>query len=192
MIRLADPESRAPARVATPLQLSVECGSLGLELASSATVGPLEVRKLRARLGTVDHPMDLSGGVAAFRHRRGELEHLELAIELGSLREWLRPLLTALLEGGRSDLSLWWLDSGIGIGICGEEAALAFDLLWATDEGDLRVLVTNARGAGLRSPAMLTALQVLPVLFPRAERCGRTAIVRDVARQPGCVFVKAL
>ena len=167
----------------TLLQLSLERGALGLELASAATIGPVEVRKLRARLGALEQPMDLSGGVAAFRHRRGELEHLELAIELGSLRDWVSPLLTRLLEAGRSNLSLWWLDSGIGVGICGEASAFAFDLLWATDEGDLRVIVTNARGAGLGSPALQIALQALSVLFPGAERRGRTAVVRDVARQ---------
>ena len=71
-------ESHDPAGTAedeastTPLRLTVARGALGLELDREIALGPLSVTALSLSLPGLRFPLDLSGGVHAFLHRRGE------------------------------------------------------------------------------------------------------------------------
>ena len=57
-----------------PLRLAVTKGGLGLELDQALTLGIFEIERLTVSLVGLSFPVDLSGGVARFRHRRGALE----------------------------------------------------------------------------------------------------------------------
>ena len=61
-----------------PLRLTVAGGALGLELYEPVALEPLVVEDLAWSLPKLRFPVDLSGGVDTFRHRRGELTRLEL------------------------------------------------------------------------------------------------------------------
>jgi tetratricopeptide (TPR) repeat protein len=76
--------------------------------------------------------------------------------------------------GAPARCTFWARDSGIGVGLLGAEAALAFDLLWAPIDGDARWVVSRARGVGLRGPALGYALRVLDAVIGKlGERRGR-------------------
>src|SRR5690348_17286847 len=60
------------------LRLAVSKGALAIELGEPFALGPLRVTELVIRLSGIRFPVDLSGGVARFRHRRGELARLAL------------------------------------------------------------------------------------------------------------------
>src|SRR5690349_6146194 len=55
------------------LRLALAKGTLGIELDAPFRLGPLTVTELALSYAGVRFPIDLSGGVARFRHRRGEL-----------------------------------------------------------------------------------------------------------------------
>ena len=63
----AEPELRVP------LRLAVSRGALGLETYAPLELGPLSVERLDLALPNLKFPVDLSGGVKLFRHRRGRL-----------------------------------------------------------------------------------------------------------------------
>ena len=54
-----------------PLRLTATRGALGIELYEPIEVGPLELVELEATFPGLRFPVDLSGGVPLFRHRRG-------------------------------------------------------------------------------------------------------------------------
>jgi hypothetical protein len=56
-----------------PLRLTASRGVLGLELYEPVELGPLTVTELALTLPGLKFPIDLSGGVPKFRHRRGQL-----------------------------------------------------------------------------------------------------------------------
>lgn len=150
-------------------------GSLGMELYEPVDVGPLEVAALSLTLPGLSFPLDLSGGVPVFRHRRGDLEHLELALGLDALGRWLEPRLREVVGRPEQSVRVWSIPEGLGVGLVGEAGALAFDLLWAPVLGDARFVVARARGVGLRAPALGYALRTVDAaLGGRAERSGRT------------------
>src|SRR5262245_51838081 len=64
------------------LRLAVARGTLGIELDAPFALGPLRVTNLAISLPGLRFPLDLSGGVARFRHRRGLLARL--AVDAGT------------------------------------------------------------------------------------------------------------
>ncbi|HEY6726939.1 MAG TPA: tetratricopeptide repeat protein, partial [Polyangiaceae bacterium] len=78
--------------------------------------------------------------------------------------------------------SVWLRPSGLSLGAVGEAGALAFDLLWAPDGEALRLVVANARGAGLRAPALAFALRLLDLtLASLGARRGRVFTIDRAA-----------
>jgi tetratricopeptide (TPR) repeat protein len=177
------------ADLSVPLRLTVTRGALGLELYEPVELGPLEVRRLAVTLPKLKFPVDLSGGVRLFRHRRGRLEHLGLRLRLDVLARWLDARLREALGGLVRPVSVWRVPQGIGVGLVGTRGAVAFDVLWAPVETDARFVVARARGAELAGPALSTALHVVDTAVGQSmTRAGRLvslaglggAIVRDV------------
>ncbi len=156
--RSSDPVSDADP---VPLRLTVTRGSLGMELYEPVRLGPLTVDELSLSLPGLRFPVDLSGGVPRFRHRRGDLEHVRLVASTDELGGWLQSRVGALLGAPPRPLSVWARRAALGVGMVGERAALAFDLVWAPHEGDARFVVANARGVGLRGPALGVALRTV-------------------------------
>jgi tetratricopeptide (TPR) repeat protein len=184
--------------------LTATRGTLGLELYEAVEVGPLEVSALAVTLPGLKFPLDLSGGVPRFRHRRGRLEHVVLRAELGRLVRWMAPRTRELLDRVERPPAIWGLPSGVGVGLLGRRQALAFELLWAPDGGTARWIVANARGAGLEVPALGMALRVLDTVlggtFDRegrvlrlaraGERLGRLLLPAVGARAPSAAEVR--
>ncbi|HVR20628.1 MAG TPA: hypothetical protein VMS65_13050, partial [Polyangiaceae bacterium] len=111
-----------------PLRLTVARGALGLELYEPFELGPFTVEGLSLLLPNLKFPVDLSGGVSRFRHRRGDLEHLSLSLAFDRLSKLVLPRVKDVVPDARR-VVVWGRSSGIGIGIAGTSAALAFDLL---------------------------------------------------------------
>ena len=134
---------------------------LGLELYEAFELGPLRVERLDVTLPNLKFPVDLSGGVRVFRHRRGRLERLLVSVETGRLARWLEGRLRESLGGLVRPISVWRVPYGLGLGFVGARGALAFDVLWAPSDGDARLVVARARGASLEGPALGAALHAV-------------------------------
>jgi tetratricopeptide (TPR) repeat protein len=175
-----------------PLRLTVTRGVLGLELYEPVEVGPLTVSALAVVLPNLKFPVDLSGGVARFRHRRGDLEHLKLEIAFERLTRFLVPRLKALLPEV-TRVVVWGRSAGLGIGIAGAGAALAFDVLWVPSHGDARFVVSRARGVGLSGPALGFALRAMDSVFgDGAQREGRLVTLVAAGARLGKALLPAV
>src|SRR5262245_40376149 len=60
------------------LRLALSRGALGIELDTPFVLGPVVVSELALSLAGIRFPVDLSGGVPRFRHRRGALQRLAI------------------------------------------------------------------------------------------------------------------
>lgn len=136
-------------------------GALGMELYEPLKLGAFEVPALAFTLPGLRFPVDLSGGVAHFRHRRGALQHLRFRASAPAIAERFHEQAGVVLGALLRPTSAWLRPSGLSLGAVGEAGALAFDLLCAPDGEGLRLVVVNARGAGLRAPAVTFALRLL-------------------------------
>jgi tetratricopeptide (TPR) repeat protein len=169
-----------------PLRLTATRGELGLELYEPVEIGPLTVTKLEVSLPGLKFPIDLSGGVPKFRHRRGRLERLRLELELGALEGFAARALGEVLGSLSRPPAAWPLSNGFGLGFVSHSAALAFDLLWVPAHGDARFVIDNARGVGFELPALGIALRVGDTLMAGlGERQGRVLSVSGVGRLLG-------
>jgi cellulose synthase operon protein C len=176
-----------------PLRLTVARGALGLELYEAVEIGPLEVAALSLTLPGLRFPIDLSGGVPMFRNRRGELEHLELCLNLDGLARWLTPRWREVTGPLERSLSIWCAPPALCIGWVGDAGALACDLLWAPVDGDLRLVVAEPRGVGLRAPALGYALRALDsALSGVIERRGRVLTITQPGARIGRMLLPAV
>jgi Flp pilus assembly protein TadD len=176
--------SQAPAESAAsvPLRLTVAGGRLGIELYGDMSLGPLLIQELGWSLPGLRFPLDLSGGVSLFRHRRGELERMQVTATFAKLGDFLRPRLREALGRASAPPRLWPLEQGIGVGLVGEQGALAFDLAWAPFEGQARLVIGNARGSGTLDVPLAHALRVGETLLGGAgRRKGRLLLIDDFA-----------
>ena len=144
-----------------PLRLAVTKGGLGLELEHPLPVGSLQVEQLSISLVGLSFPVDLSGGVARFRHRRGALEHLSLTARRDQVAAALAPRMRGAIGAATPIVTLAAIAGGVMIGLVDGATALAFDLLWAPSEGDVRLVVSSPRSLGLATPALGAALRAM-------------------------------
>ena len=176
-----------------PLRLTAARGVLGLELYEPVELGPLTVTELALTLPGLKFPIDLSGGVPKFRHRRGQLELVRLRLEFAKLEDWLSrrasPVLGALLRR----IAIWGTENGLGLGLVQADRALAFELCWAPARDEARFVVANARGVGWDVPALAVALRLLGSVTAKfAERRGRFLTIPAVGREIGRVLLPAV
>lgn len=157
-----------------PLRLTAARGTLGVELYQPLPLGPLKVFELAWSIPELSFPVDLSGGVRAFRNRRGRLEKLTLGVELEAVAAWLHTQIREMLGGLREPPQVWLVPCGLGIGVHAELGTLAFELLWAPVDDRPRWVVGEARGAGFEGPALTHALAVVDTALGRlGRRVGR-------------------
>lgn len=158
-------------------------GVLGLELYEAVDLGPLSVTELALTFPRLAFPVDLSGGVPAFRHRRGRLVRLELVLGLERLAGWVAPHLRSVTQGP-AEVRLWGISGGFGVGLSGPGSALAFELLWVPVDAAPRFVVADARGAGLSGPVLAHALRVLDSTLARfGTRSGRVFTLGQALRE---------
>jgi tetratricopeptide (TPR) repeat protein len=179
------------------LRLSIEREGIGIELARPAGLGCLSITDLSSTLPGIRFPVDVSGGVPRFRHRRGELQRLEIELGARALARWASPRLRGLV-GTRSPEV--WIGVGSAVAtVCvaapaeADEAmrtgsrpasapVLAFEVHALAEGDDLVLVVDQARGTGLPRTALALALACVDALLGRAAvRQGSAFIVRAAA-----------
>jgi cellulose synthase operon protein C len=176
-----------------PLRLTVTRGVLGMELYEPIALEPLDVTRLAITLPNLKFPLDLSGGVPHFRHRRGELEHATLGSGLTRLAHFFERRAGDVLGALVRPVAVFARGQGVGIGMVGEGRALAFDLLWVPEERHARFVVSDARGVGLPGAALGFALRALDGVFAGlGERRGRVITIPDAGALLGRVLLPAV
>jgi hypothetical protein len=170
------------------LRLAIGREGIGLELARPARLGCLLVTDLSATLPGVRFPVDVSGGVPRFRHRRGELQRLEVEVGVRALERWAAPRLRGLV--GTRAPEVWIAPRRGAATVCiaattdaeeeGRRGApvLAFELHALAEGDDLVLVVEQARGNELPLPATALAVAcVESLLRGAAERQGAAFVV---------------
>ncbi len=176
----------APDRLVDPerprLRLVVTKGRLGVELEEPFALGPLRVSELGLVLPEVRFPVELSGGVTAFRNKRGSLERLVVSLPAASFQRWGAARLARVLDDEVVQFIAAPLEDGWLVGLCGHHSALAFEVLLAPLSGDLRLIPTAARGLGLSVPPQALAVNVLGALLkPAGRKVGGAVIIEEAA-----------
>ena len=171
------------------LRLAITKGGLGLELARTAQIACLSVTELAVSLPGMRFPLDVSGGVSRFRHRRGQL--LRVAVEIGAraVERWAAPRLVGILGPNAPEVSMTLRPSGCTVALSdnadGERSQpriLVFDLAIDARDDDLRISVARARGAGLVTPATALAVAAAHAMFGAVStREGARFVVGDAA-----------
>jgi tetratricopeptide (TPR) repeat protein len=143
-------------------------------------------------------PVDVSGGVARFRHRWSHLERLELELGARALERWAAPRLRGLVGAQTPDVWVALAPSSATVCVTaiadadeqGSSAPIvAFDLHVLSRGEDLALVVTNARGSELPAPATAMAIAcVKAVVGLAAERQG----AEFCFRRAGAAVARAL
>jgi len=176
-----------------PLRLTVTRGVLGMELYEPIELGPFDVVRLSVTLPNLKFPLDLSGGVPQFRHRRGELEQAVLSSTLTRLANHFQSRIGDVLGVLVRPVAVFARPQGIGVGLVAQGRALAFDLLWAPEERHARFVVSDARGVGLPGAALGFALRALDRVFGGlGVRRGRVITIPDAGATLGRVLLPAV
>lgn len=166
------------------LRLVAFQGGIGIELAAPVSRRPFFVEDLSWSLPGLKPPVDLSGGVRAFRHRRGLLQRAAAAIELLELQRWIEGRARSWIAARPLRVEVWRLREGLGIGLATHSGALAFDLLWAPEGDVARFVVAAPRSAGdFKGPSVTHAVRLCDaVLGALAERSGRVVSFGSLGR----------
>ena len=179
--RGARDEAEAPADERPRLRLVVTSGTLGVELDRPFSLGPLLVTELALTLPGIQFPVELSGGVEAFRHRRGVLGRLRLQIGGAGIESFVAPRLRGLLADSTPSLMVAPVEDGFLVGITSSDRALCFEVVVASVDGDLELIVLEARAVGVAAPAQGLALQALhSMLRPVGRLVGAAVRLDDV------------
>lgn len=154
--------------------LAIGKDGLGIELARPASLAYLDVVELVVRLPQVRFPFDVTGGVAKFRHRRGELERLAVEIDARRAARWAESQLRGLIGAGPCSVTIAPRAFGATVTVVSTDAtrppaALAFELALLANP-ELAVVVHTARGANLPAPATLLAMRAVSTLLGGAAR----------------------
>lgn len=131
-----DREPPRPGEPEAALQLAIGREGVGLELSRSLELGPVTLLHARSRMIGVGFPLDVSGGVERFRHRRTTLEAIGLAVEHGPVERWLGTSSEGLLGRGPCTVRIAWVappDVGVGESMAEREERL----VWSS--GNVRI-----------------------------------------------------
>lgn len=168
-------------------------GALGLEIYEDLPLEPFVVEDLAWTLPNLRFPVDLSGGVDMFRHRRGVLSRLGLRTSFTKLEGHLKPRLREALGRSVSPPRLWPLEGALGCGVAGEQGAIAFDLIWAPSASAARWVVSNVRGVGDVGVPLAQALRIAETAFGGAAvRRGRLLEIGELGQRVTRQLVPAL
>jgi tetratricopeptide (TPR) repeat protein len=181
------------------LQLAIGRDGIGLELAEPVDLGCLRITELSTGMPGVRFPIDVSGGVTRFRHRRGQLHVLRVEMSAHAVERWIAPRLRGVVSSRTPDV---WIEVGRATAtMCvtafpdAEEAAgrpapiLAFDVHALAEGEDLVLVMTNPRGSALPDSASVIAIACLDAALGRAAvRAGATFTLR----RPAAALARAL
>jgi cellulose synthase operon protein C len=174
--------SGAGPKTGVPLRLAVTRGGLGIEIDRPIDLGVLEVEELFVSLVGLSFPVDLSGGVGRFRHRRGALERIVVGVRHDRLVRAAAPSLRGVLGNATPSLTVVPISGGAMVGITSGTRALAFDVFWVPRDGDARWVTGNARSIGLEGTAIGMAIAALDAFFGSvATRSGAVYSTQQAA-----------
>ncbi|MBI2388139.1 MAG: hypothetical protein HYV09_00870 [Deltaproteobacteria bacterium] len=203
--RLRDREPPVQGGPEASLQLAIGREGVGLELSRAVELGPVTLLHARSRLIGVGFPLDVSGGVDRFRHRRTTLEAFGLAVEHGPAERWLSTLTEGLIGRGPAEARILWVappDVGVGesaaereervvwssgnvrLELTGDATILACDLALAPQGSGLTLLAHRVRAIGVARPpsAIVGALLVRLARALEGEARGLRLELRDPTR----------
>ncbi len=166
------------------LQLAISRVGVGLELATPLAIGPLTLSELAASLPNLRFPVDVSGGVARFRHRRGVVERLLLEVSRAALEAWAAPRLRGVIGIATPRVMLFVRRGGATVGVVDEGAGrcLAFEVELDREVEEIALSVHDARGVGLAGPPTGLAVRALhAALGEVARRNGARFVLPDIA-----------
>jgi tetratricopeptide (TPR) repeat protein len=174
------------------LRLAIGREGIGLELARPARLGCLTVTILAATLPGVRFPIDVSGGVPRFRHRRGELQVLEVELGARALERWAAPRLRGIVGTRAPEVWVGVRRGAATVCVASTQDAdedvdraapvVAFELQALAEGDDLLLVVERARGTDLPAPATALAIACVEALLGgMSERHGATFVVRQGA-----------
>ncbi|MEO8878017.1 MAG: tetratricopeptide repeat protein, partial [Polyangiaceae bacterium] len=157
---IADPPKKLADSSTVELRLAIGPSGVGIELGKEARLGPLRITSLGVSLPSTRFPIDVSGGVSRFRHKRGELRELVVEVEVERTRRWAASKLRGIVSTGTATVWLAVTKFGASISLADEDgrAVLAFDIA-IESLGDALVL-TPLRARGVSLPAPPTALAI--------------------------------
>jgi tetratricopeptide (TPR) repeat protein len=158
----------------------------------------LRVTEISVGMLGMRFPVDVSGGVTRFRHRRGELQHVEVEVHARELESWLASRLRGIVGTDRPEVWIGVRRGGATVCLAsvtrpGESSdeqpapVLVFDVGVVAEGDDLHIVVERARGSGL--PATPSALAMACVgeaasaLGRSLERRGSAFVVHAAARR---------
>lgn len=171
----APEEPSEPAASDVELRLSIGRDGVGVELGRPAPLLCATVTELCSSLPGARFPLDVSGGVSRFRHRRGLLERLTVELRCIDARDWIAPRLRGLIGPRTPEVRLLVRPWGAAVGIADaadpEEPpqkpprVLAFDLTAHASGADVIVCLRRVRGRGLPEPATTLAMAAVSSIF---------------------------
>jgi tetratricopeptide (TPR) repeat protein len=169
------------------LRLAIGPAGLGIELAGPVPLACLRVTELSIAIPGVKFPLDVSGGVSRFRHKRGRLQRVALELSASALKSFLGPKLRGVLGTGAPMVWLSVRAAGATVGLLDASSTLprilAFEVAMDAQGDNLRLVVHGARGAGLPAPAEALALHAVhAILGSVAGRVGSTFVLSAVAQ----------
>ncbi|MFP6687095.1 MAG: tetratricopeptide repeat protein [Polyangiaceae bacterium] len=178
---LADDAKRAESE-RPHFRLVVTRGRLGVELDGVFALGPVVVQQLSATFSGIRFPVELTGGVDAFRSKRGQLESVRLALDAAAIAKLPATRLRGILDGKTPNFICAALEDGFLVGVSSGSQALAFEVLVAPLDGDVRFIPTAARGLGLGGPPQVYAGRVLQALLkPLGRAVGGAVVLENLA-----------
>ncbi|MDP9001542.1 MAG: hypothetical protein M3O46_15680, partial [Myxococcota bacterium] len=175
------------------LRLAIGRAGVGIELSRPARLECITITELTATLPGIRFPVDVSGGVPRFRHRRGVLQTLQIELGAREFERWAAPKLCGMV--GTRAPEVWVGVRPAGATVCvaavveAEEGEyrgaatapvapiVAFDVDAIAERDDLVLVVKRARGTDL--PATATSIAI----------ACTAALLHGVARRDGAVFV---
>ncbi len=173
------------------LALSIHKDGLGLELLRDVWLGPVCVLGAYAALPGLRYPLDVSGGVSRFRHRRGELSRLTVEVFASELAAFASPKLRGIVSTDRPEVSVRLFAEGAELSLRGVEnpvdessapKVLAFQLWVLPFQGGIEVHVAGARGVGLEAAPTTLALRAAAALLGGlGERVGAAFLMPRAA-----------
>src|SRR5579872_652835 len=109
----ADVRPRRPqapvAETEVALRLAIGRDGVGLEMARPVAWGCLRITEMTTRLPALRFPIDVSGGVEKFRHRRGSVTRFEMELSARAAERWCAPRLRGIVCAETPDL---WVAAG--------------------------------------------------------------------------------
>jgi tetratricopeptide (TPR) repeat protein len=184
------------------LRLAIGRDGVGIELAQAAKLGCLRISEASARLSVPRFPLDVSGGVTRFRHKRGELDRIAIELSSAAFAAWAAPKLRGVVGSGTPVVALLPHEDGATVVVRdrapvvaaqSRPPVLAFEVVWGPRAEGLALVVTGARGVDLPAPAVALAVAVVRALLGDAARVeGASFVVEHVfAKVARAVFPDA-